>query len=105
MKKPFKVAVMHSGTNYGKVHRQCMELLMKAAKDGHAAIQLEYVDCKRIRDLETFISNWLKFEEKCIEQSSPYASQKIPNMMKEAEKLLGIGIEVIIDESTQSLKD
>jgi len=75
---------------------------MSAASKGHAVVQIEYVDCKRIRALETFISKWLKFEEDCIKQSGPYASKKIPTMMKEAEILLGIGIEVIIDEDVGS---
>lgn len=98
MEKPFKVALMHNGTNYGKIHRQCMDILLKATEKKHTTIQLEYVDCKRIRELESFISRWLRFEENCIKQSGPYASKVIPDMMRDAEKLLGIGVEVIFDE-------
>lgn len=72
-----QLAYYKNGTQIKEVHYDEMYAVENAALK------------QQVEQLKAFIIKWLEFEESCIKKDGPYVSQKIPNLMNEANTLLG----------------
>jgi len=51
------------------------------------ACERDYLRAQLVK-AKAFISDWLAFEQSCVEKDGPYVSKNIPNLMSRAELIL-----------------